>query len=132
MAMFCAKMDKHQFSRLVPAMNMMATRLLSAGAAHPDPNPHGWKSWRDIPDSMIPTTSKRDPNNPIYGTRKYVDYRKQCIWYQINNGVPVYLKAGTTDYALYYLAWAGITVMLLVNSYIIGDMMFGKPKKDAK
>lgn len=62
--------------------NLMARRT-AAGAANPNPNPHGWKSWRDIPDSMIPTTSKRDPNNPIYGTRKYVDYRKQQIWFQV-------------------------------------------------
>ena len=60
----------------------MAQRT-AAGAANPNPNPHGWKSWRDIPDSMIPTTSKRDPDNPIYKTRKYVNYRKQQIWFQV-------------------------------------------------
>ncbi|CAG2173628.1 unnamed protein product [Oppiella nova] len=123
--------QKHQMLKVSALMSSMAQRAMSAGSAHPNPNPHGWKSWRDIPDSMIPTTSKRDPNNPIYGTRKYVDYRKQQIWFQIPDGVPVFLKGGTTDKVLYYGLWVAVTTLVLVNAYHIGDMIFGKPTKKA-
>lgn len=47
-------------------------------------NPHGWTSWQDIPDSIIPTTSTIDPNNDIYKERHYIDLRKKQIWYQVS------------------------------------------------
>jgi hypothetical protein len=64
---------------------------MSSAATHPNPNPHGWKSWRDIPDSLIPTSSKRDPNNKIYGTRAYINLRKQQIWMQAMDNTFIYL-----------------------------------------
>ena len=60
-------------------------RLLSAPASGSvnKHNPNGWKSWQDIPDSMIPTTSKIDPDNDIYKERHYINLRKKQIWYQV-------------------------------------------------
>jgi hypothetical protein len=115
--------EKKAFAKMAAIIHQMSVRT-SAGAAHPNPNPHGWKSWRDIPDSMIPTTSKRDPDNPIYGTRTYVDYRKKQIWFQIPDGVPVFLKGGTPDKIAYYGVWIGVTVLLCTNLYYIGLMIF--------
>ncbi len=57
---------------------------LRKGVDKSDANPYGWKSWTDIPDSMIPTTSRRDPNNKIYSTKTYINLRKQQIWFQVS------------------------------------------------
>lgn len=47
-------------------------------------NPNGWTSWKDIPDSIIPTTSTIDPDNDIYKERHYINLRKKQIWYQVS------------------------------------------------
>ena len=47
-------------------------------------NTYGWKSWKDIPDEMIPKTSPIDIDNEIYKTKQYINLRKKQIWYQVS------------------------------------------------
>ncbi|CAG2104236.1 unnamed protein product [Medioppia subpectinata] len=128
-ALMVKALQKHRSMKVAALVSSMAKRTLSAGAANPNPNPHGWQSWRDIPDSMIPTSSRRDPNNPIYGTRRYVNFRKKQIWSQIPDGTPVYLKFGAADKVLYYGLIVGTAALVLTNVYHILDLTFGFSKK---
>lgn len=55
-------------------------RALSAAPAA-KPNPHGWKSWKEIPDSALPPCP--DPTNPLYELDQYKNIQKKRIWYQV-------------------------------------------------
>ncbi|RWS23353.1 hypothetical protein B4U80_13397 [Leptotrombidium deliense] len=84
-----------------------ASRQSSSAAAAPGKEKVLYKRWQDIPDSMIPTTSKRDPHNTIYRTRDYINFRKQQIFFQQKDGIPIYLKRGPIAYLRYYLVALG-------------------------
>ncbi|KAH9418565.1 uncharacterized protein LOC113789438 [Dermatophagoides pteronyssinus] len=71
-----------------------AMRALSAAPAA-KPNPHGWKSWKEIPDSALPPCP--DPTNPLYELDQYKNIQKKRIWYQMNPHIPIYLREGTKD-----------------------------------
>lgn len=61
---------------------MMASRALSSHSVPTkDANPHGWKNWRDIPDSALPKSP--DPTNAVYETEQYKRVQKKRIWYQV-------------------------------------------------
>ena len=49
-------------------------------------NPHGWKSWKDIPDSALPASP--DPTNGVYETPEYKKIQRKRIWYQVNYSPP--------------------------------------------
>ena len=58
-----------------------------------------WKSWKDVPDSLVPTYSLRDPNNTVYSDPRYIALKKKQIWAQSRMDVPSYLLFGTRDKA---------------------------------
>lgn len=64
----------------------------------------------DIPDSMVPTEIKRDPDNKIYKTRRWYDFKKSQILHTQNDGVPCYLR--TPMRRLYYYSVYGTTIGL--------------------
>ena len=85
-----------------------------------------WKSWKDVPDYLIATSSKRDPNNPIYSNPQYIKLRKQQIWMQLPNGVPVWLRMGTRDYVMYYGIIAGLSFCFCVTGYAMYGEIYKK------
>jgi hypothetical protein len=90
-----------------------------------------YKRWQDVPDSLIPKTSKRDPENPIYSHPRYINYRKKQIFYQQEDGIPVYLKNGPTDYILYYGLWiVSASIFVYSFSWIVQNQFY--PKKKAE
>ncbi|KAI2801515.1 hypothetical protein RDWZM_008497 [Blomia tropicalis] len=80
-------------------------------------NPHGWKSWKDIPDSALPKCP--DPTNGIYETDTYKKLQKKRIWYQIPDGTPVYFKEGARDKILVYSYGIGLFAFLAYEYFII-------------
>lgn len=72
---------KKEFQLLFPILSQYtAMRALSAAPAA-KPNPHGWKSWKEIPDSALPPCP--DPTNPLYELDQYKNIQKKRIWYQV-------------------------------------------------
>lgn len=66
-----------------------------------------YTSIHDIPDELVPTTSWRDPDNPVYRTRRFVNLRKKQILYAQDPHAPSYLKTKENRY-LYYFTWAAL------------------------
>lgn len=85
-----------------------------------------WKSWRDVPDHLIPKSSKRDPDNLVYEHPEYIKLRKQQIWCQIPNGVPIYLRMGARDYIMYYGLIVSLAIMLSYNAYGFYEEIYKK------
>ena len=69
-----------------------------------------WKSWRDVPDDLIPKTSWRDPDNPVYSHPTFIANRKKQIWFQRPCGLPVYLRDGDKDRYMF-------AVIVLLTAY---------------
>ena len=63
-------------------LQMTALRAMSSVPHHGNVNPHGWKSWKDIPDSALPPCP--DPSNGLYETNVYKKLQKKRIWYQVS------------------------------------------------
>ncbi|RWS12538.1 hypothetical protein B4U79_17444 [Dinothrombium tinctorium] len=76
-----------------------------------------FKSWKEIPDELIPTTSKRDPHNAIYRHPKYIAFRKKQIFFQQDDGVPLYFREGLKDYILFYSIIVLVTGNISYNLY---------------
>ncbi|KAH7642897.1 hypothetical protein DERF_010805 [Dermatophagoides farinae] len=93
-----------------------AIRALSAAPA-PKPNPHGWKSWKDIPDSELPACP--DPTNPLYELQQYKNIQKKRIWYQMNEHIPIYFREGTKDKVLVSLYVVMLFSLLSYEYYMI-------------
>jgi hypothetical protein len=74
-----------------------------------------WKTWKDVPDELIPKSSWRDPDNPIYAHPTYIKFRKQQLFYQRPCGLPVYLRS-TGDRYMYYFCVIGV-ICCLARSY---------------
>ena len=72
-----------------------------------------FKTWKDVPDSMVPTTSARDPGNPLYRHPRWIKLKKQQIWAQQINR-PVYLLF-TRDK---YLLGGMIITMVILQVYL--------------
>lgn len=71
----------------------------------------------DIPDDMVKKYSKRDPDNLIYKSRRWVDFKKKQILYTQNDGVPNYLRTAKGRFA-YYGLWAGMLFSTCANIYV--------------
>lgn len=78
--------------------------------------PTKYHSIHEIPDELVQTYSKRDPNNKIYETRRWVNFKKKQILYQQNDGVPNYLR-GPFGRSIYYITWVGSISLLFYNFY---------------
>lgn len=88
-----------------------------------------WKSWKDVPDHLIPTSSWRDPDNPIYAHPKYVKMRKQQLFAQRPCGLPVYLRT-TEDRYLYYVIVVMVAICLLNAWYNQYTIIYKTPYPD--
>lgn len=70
----------------------------------------------DIPDEMVRTYSRRDPNNKIYQTRRWVNFKKRQILYNQPDGIPNYLRTPMGRFS-YYTVWAASIGLLFYNAY---------------
>ena len=76
----CAKIN------ILYSFQLTAFRALSS--VPQKANPHGWKSWKDIPDSALPPCP--DPTNGIYETERYKRVQKKRIWYKVISDLYVF------------------------------------------
>jgi len=97
-------------------MVMMASRALSSVPSK-NVNPYGWKGWRDIPDSALPSCP--DPTNGLYETDLYKRVQKKRIWYQIPDGVPIYFKGGLSDRIAVYGYVVGLFSLIIYEIYLV-------------
>lgn len=88
------------------------------GGGHGATRPTKYFSIDDIPDSMVKTYSKRDPNNMLYKTRRWVDFKKEQILYTQPDGVPIHLRTPRARF-VYYGLWTGSITMLFVNIWVL-------------
>ena len=80
--------------------------------SHEEVQPRKWARWQDVPDEWV-LPSKRWPDHPFYQTAKYKKYKKKQIFFQQNDGIPVWLKRG---YPYMYIYWV-MGVMFLISGY---------------
>lgn len=78
--------------------------------------PTKYRSIDEIPDELISKTSKRDPDNAVYRTRRWVDFKKKQILFTQNDGVPNYLRTPAGRYT-YYFVWASSIGLFFFNIY---------------
>lgn len=83
-----------------------------------------WRTWRDVPDSLIPTTSWRDPDNPVYQSQKFINLRKKQIFYQRPCGLPLHLKGGPASYLNYYMIVIVTWVNVAICAYFQYEMCY--------
>ena len=112
---------------IVPRSTTAVVAKQSSDHGHGDSYPPGgyiskkfdgwekWKTWRDVPDHLIPTSSWRDPDNPIYAHPKYIKMRKMQLFWQRPCDLPVYLRS-TADRYLYYLVLV-LVIGCLLNAW---------------
>lgn len=82
----------------------------------------------DIPDKYIKLYSERDPNNKIYQTRRWYDFKKRQILFSQHDGVPVYLRTPRMRF-FYYTSWVlnvGTAVFML---YSLNEFAAGRLKR---
>lgn len=72
----------------------------------------------DIPDELIPRSSKRDPNNRVYETRRWVNFKKKQILFSQNDGVPNYLRTRLGRFG-YYGIWVSTISCFFGNIYLL-------------
>lgn len=78
--------------------------------------PSKYRTIDEIPDELILKTSKRDPDNAVYRTRRWVDFKKKQILFSQNDGVPNYLRTTAGRYT-YYFIWASALGSFCYNIY---------------
>lgn len=113
------------FQRIVVTLsdlNRTSTDAMGNGGSHPKTKYH---SIDDIPDSMIRTYSKRDPDNKVYQTRRWVNFKKKQILYNQPDGIPNYLRTPAGRYS-YYGMFAASFALLFYNIYTYKKVMGGK------
>lgn len=71
----------------------------------------------EIPDSLVMRDSKRDPDNKIYKTRRWYDFKKKQILFTQNDGVPSHLRTPLRRFS-YYSIYTSAFVMLGYNFYL--------------
>lgn len=70
----------------------------------------------EIPDSMVATSSKRDPDNQLYKTRRWVNFKKKQILFAQQDGIPNYLRTRGGRFA-YYSLWTSTITLFVYNIY---------------
>ena len=83
-----------------------------------------WKTWRDVPDELIPKTSWRDPDNPIYSSQKFINLRKKQIFYQRPCDLPLYLRGGPASYVNYYFIVVTTWFFVFFSLYVHYEMIY--------
>lgn len=76
-----------------------------------------YHSIHEVPDELIKTYSKRDPNNPVYRTRRWVNFKKKQIMFQQNDGVPGFMRTPISRF-IYRTTWMGSVGLLFYNFYL--------------
>lgn len=79
-------------------------------------------SIHDIPDEMVQTYSKRDPDNKLYQTRRWVNFKKKQILFQQKDGVPHYMRT-TLGKFTYRFIWAATFTSLAYNIYCLNKKL---------
>lgn len=79
--------------------------------------PTKYYSIDDIPDDIIPRFSKRDPDNDIYKTRRWVDFKKRQILYQQRDGVPSHVRTPFRRFNHYGMI-ASVFGLFFYNIYV--------------
>ncbi|KAF7488524.1 hypothetical protein SSS_05118 [Sarcoptes scabiei] len=97
-------------------LSLQFKRALSA-LTYVRPNPKGYKSWKEIPDSELPKSP--DPTNPLYDTPGYKRIQKKRIWYEMNPDVPVYLREGLIDQIRFRLYYTLLILLTVTQLYIV-------------
>lgn len=88
--------------------------MSSAHVAKSEPK---FKTWKDVPDSMVPIPT-RDPDNPIYRSPNWMRLKKKQIWAsQINR--PVYLLFDIDK----YIIGALLIAMCIIQGYLYYDFI---------
>lgn len=82
----------------------------------------------EIPDELIPRYSKRDPDNMLYQTRRWVNFKKKQILFTQNDGVPNYLRTRGGRFA-YYGCWTLTFCSLFYSIYTLNYLTSNKGKK---
>lgn len=82
-------------------------------------------SIHDVPDELVSQYSKRDPDNKIYQTRRWVNFKKKQILFQQRDGVPGYMRT-TMGKITYRLLWVGTVGCLAYNIYTLNRLMSKK------
>lgn len=84
--------------------------------------PTKYRTIHDIPDELIPTYSKRDPDNMLYKTRRWVNFKKKQILFQQQDGVPNYLRTPASR-ALFYTMCGALAVQTVYNIYMLNSYL---------
>ena len=84
--------------------------------------PTKYRTIHDIPDSLISRYSKRDPDNMIYQTRRWVNFKKKQILFQQQDGVPGHLRTPASR-ALFYFTCASTGVLFVYNLYTLNRFL---------
>lgn len=79
----------------------------------------------DVPDDMVKKYSKRDPDNLLYKSRRWVDFKKKQILFSQNDGVPNYLRTPKARFA-YYGVWATVFFTTCYNIYSFNKFYYKK------
>lgn len=79
----------------------------------------------EIPDDLIPRTSKRDPDNQLYKTRRWVNFKKRQILFSQNDGIPVAMRTPGMRFANRFI-WASSIGLFIVNIYYLNK--FNSPQ----
>lgn len=76
-----------------------------------------YQSIHEIPDELVKTYSKRDPNNPLYKTRRWVNFKKKQILFQQNDGVPGHMRTPISRF-IWRATWMGSIGVFCYNIYL--------------
>ena len=90
-----------------------------------------WKSWKDVPDHLIPRTSWRDPDNPVYAHPQFVKMRKQQLFMQRPCDLPIYLRNGDRDRYLYAVIVVLVATCFLINMKMHYENIYKKYYPDS-
>lgn len=72
----------------------------------------------DIPDSLVTKQPRRDPENPFYRTRRWVNFKKRQILFTQNDGVQPHLRTPARK-LFYYGLWANTLGLTFYGIYLI-------------
>jgi len=87
--------------------------------------PTKYHSIDDIPDELVRKYSKRDPDNKIYQTNRWMKLKKYQILYQQNDGVPAWKRTRLARIN-YYSLWAATWGVFFWNIYTWNKLNSGK------
>lgn len=82
--------------------------------------PTKYHSIHEIPDELVQQWSKRDPDNKLYQTRRWVNFKKKQILYAQQDGIPGYMRTPALR-CMYYGTFITAFGMLFFNIYMFNQ-----------